>query len=651
LEPVELIPRRTFFDNPDRAMPRLSPDGRYMAYLAPADGVLNVWVGPADDPDAARPVTEDRGRGIRDFFWAYDARHVVYVQDTGGDENWHVHLTDVESGETRDVSPLDGVAARIFHVSHRHPERILIGLNDRNPHYHAPYVLDLATGERTLVEENERFIVYVSDEDLNLRLGVEPTAEGGAVYHRRNAEGEWEPFGTTHPDDALTTGPVEFDAVARVLYMVDSRDRDTAAWTETDWESGATRVLAEDPRADVSDYLSHPTTGRVEAVAFDYERRHWIVLDDAVRDDLDFLAGVCDGEVDVVSRTLADDRWIVAYVMDDGPVRYFLYERDAREARYLFSTRKKIEDLPLAKMQAHVLRSRDGLDLVSYLSLPPWADADGDGRPDAPLPMVLMVHGGPWARDAWGYNPHHQWLANRGYAVLSVNFRGSTGFGKTFINAGDGEWAARMHDDLLDGVEWAISEGITERDRVAIMGGSYGGYATLVGLTFTPDVFACGVDIVGPSSLITLLQSFPPYWSPIKGQFFRRVGDPATEEGRAYLLSRSPISRVEQIERPLLIAQGANDPRVTQVESDQIVDAMHEKGIPVTYVLYPDEGHGFARPENRFSFYAAVEGFLARHLGGRLEPVGDAFEDSSITVPAGADEVPGLTEALGVVGD
>jgi dipeptidyl aminopeptidase/acylaminoacyl peptidase len=293
-----------------------------------------------------------------------------------------------------------------------------------------------------------------------------------------------------------------------------------------------------------------------------------------------------------------------------------------------------------------VIRSRDGLNLVSYLTLPREADPDGDGRPSRPAPLVLSVHGGPWARDSWGLDSVHQWLANRGYAVLSVNFRGSTGFGKQFVNAANREWAAKMHDDLLDAVDWAVREGIAPRDKVCILGASYGGYAALVGLTFTPTVFACAVDVVGPSNLITLLNTIPPYWEPGIAQFTARAGDHRTEEGRKFLESRSPLTFVDRIQRPLLIGQGANDPRVKQSESDQIVSAMQKKGIPVTYVVYPDEGHGFVRPENRLSFNAVVEAFLSQHLGGRFQPVGDDFRGSAITVPSGAEGVPGLMEAL-----
>jgi dipeptidyl aminopeptidase/acylaminoacyl peptidase len=300
----------------------------------------------------------------------------------------------------------------------------------------------------------------------------------------------------------------------------------------------------------------------------------------------------------------------------------------------------------LANMHPVTIDSRDGLGLVSYYTLPPGSHGDGDGVPDQPLAMVLVPHGGPWGRDRWGYDGWHQWLANRGYVVLTVNFRASTGFGKAFINAGNREWGAKMHDDLIDAVDWAIEQGIADPARVAIMGGSYGGYATLAGLTFTPDKFACGVDLVGPANLVTLLETMPPYWKPQVELFTTRVGDFRTEDGRKFLASRSPLTYADRICRPLLIGQGANDPRVKQAESDQIVQAMQAKGIPVTYVLYPDEGHGFARPENRLSFNAIAEAFLSECLGGRFEPVGDDFQGSSIAVPVGAEHVPGLTAAL-----
>jgi dipeptidyl aminopeptidase/acylaminoacyl peptidase len=447
-------------------------------------------------------------------------------------------------------------------------------------------------------------------------------------------------------EDVLTTGIVGFDETGTVLYMIDSRNRNTAAFFALDLETGEQTLIAEDPHADTSDLMIHPTEKIVQAVAFTYERKRWQVIDESIAGDLAYLKTVADGDVEVVSRTLVDDYWMVAYMVDDGPVQYYRYDREEKSAEFLFTERTALEGLSLAKMHPLVIESRDGLDLVSYHTLPVGSDSDFDGRPDEPLPMVLLVHGGPWARDNWGYNSMHQWLANRGYVVLSVNFRSSTGFGKEFTNAGNLEWGGKMHDDLIDAVNWAVQEGVSDPDQVAIMGGSYGGYATLWGITNTSDTFACGVDIVGISNLITLLETIPPYWQPQIELFATRVGDHRTEEGRAFLTRRSPLSYVDRIEKPLLIGQGANDPRVKQAESDQIVQAMQDANIPVTYLLYTDEGHGFARPENRLSFYAVTDAFLAEHLGGRYEPIGDDFEGSSIIVQCGAEEVPGLAEAI-----
>ncbi len=416
--------------------------------------------------------------------------------------------------------------------------------------------------------------------------------------------------------------------------------------TALDLTTGTTAILAEDPRADVAGAMVHPTEETIQAVSFTYARTEWKVLDPAIRGDLDYLKTVAAGDILVTSRTLDDRLWTVAFLLDNGPARSYLYDRAKKQATFLFTNRRALEGLSLARMYPRVITSRDGLSLVSYLTLPPEADRRGDGRPDRPLPLVLLVHGGPWARASWGLDPEHQWLANRGYAVLSVNFRGSTGFGKAFINAATKQWAGKMHEDLLDAVDWAVRERIAQRDKVCIMGGSYGGYATLVGLTFTPEAFACGVDIVGPSNLITLLNTIPPYWEPGMAMFTTRVGDHRTEDGRKLLASRSPLTFVDRIQRPLLIGQGANDPRVKQSEADQVVAAMQKKSIPVTYVLYPDEGHGFARPENSLSFNAVVEAFLSQYLGGRYEPVGNDFKGSTITVPTGAGGVPGLEAAL-----
>ncbi len=641
-----LIPRKLLFGNPDRASAQISPDGVQISWLAPLDGVLNVWVAPADNPAAARPVTRDTGRGIRFYGWAYSGSQIIYLQDAGGDENWHLYSVHLESGFILDLTPLEGIHAQIQEVSPKQPGHILAALNDRDAQFHDIYRIDLATGERSLVLQNDGFAGFVTDADFKVRFAVRMTADGGAEYLERDDNGGWQAFITVGQKDSLTTGPVGFDRSGETLFLTDSRGRDTAALQSVHLPSGVTTILASDARADVSDTLTHPTERTVQAAAFTYERKEWQVLDAAIAADLEFLATVADGDMEVLSRTLDDSCWIVAYLLDNGPVRYYRYLRERREAQFLFTNRAALEGQPLVKNHPVTIPARDGLNLVCYYSLPREADPDNTGLPDKPLPLALLVHGGPWARDEWGYNPVFQLLANRGYAVLSVNFRGSTGFGKGFSNAGNREWGGKMHTDLVDAVQWAVAQGIADPERVGILGGSYGGYAALVGMTFTPEVFACGVDIVGPSNLITLMNTIPPYWQPQIDLFTSRVGDYRTEEGRAFLTERSPLTYVDNIRRPLLIGQGANDPRVKQSESDQIVAAMQEKNIPVTYVLYPDEGHGFARPENNLSFFAVAEAFLAEHLGGRYEPVGDDLAGSSLTAPAGAEYVPGLAAAL-----
>jgi len=642
---VPLIPREVLFGDPERTAVRISPDGRWISYLAPKDGVLNVWVAPAEAPAAATPVTSAAGRGIMSYWWTFLPSHIIYAQDTAGDENWKLYTVNIETGESRLLTPESGVAAFAYAPSSKVPDEIVVALNDRIPQLHDLYRVNLRTGERTLLHLNEGMLTYVLDDEYNIRLGVTMTPDGGMSVFAREEDG-WTPFAVVPAEDTLTTAPVSFDPSGGTLYLIDSRGRDTAALVALDLETQEITVLVEDPKADMDGVLIHPAEYTVQAASSTYERRTWHIIDPSIANDFAYLSTVADGELYVSSRTLDDQVWIVAYDFDDGPTRYYLYDRAKKSARFLFANRPALENAVLAKMYPIIISSRDGLELVSYLTLPPWEQAGDSPRPARPLPLVLEVHGGPWSRDVWGFNPTHQWLANRGYAVLSVNFRGSTGFGKAFLNAGNREWGAKMHDDLLDAVQWAVENGIADPGKVCISGGSYGGYAALAGLTMTPEVFACGVSLVGPSNLITLLESIPPYWEPQVETFVTRVGDHRTEEGREFLRQRSPLTYADRIQSPLLIAHGANDPRVKQAESEQVVAAMQAAGIPVTYLLYPDEGHGFGVPQNRLSFYAVQEAFLHQHLGGRYEPIGDDFAGSSITAPVGAELIPGLVEAL-----
>jgi dipeptidyl aminopeptidase/acylaminoacyl peptidase len=659
---ADRIPRTVFFGNPDKASPKLSPDGTQLAYLAERDGVLNVWVAPIGKLDAAKAVTADKTRPVRSFFWAHDNQHMLYMQDAGGDENWHVFSVNLSTGKTIDLTPMKKIAAQVSGVSDKHPTKVIIGINDRNPQLHDLYTVDITNGEKVLLQANPGFVDIGTDDDFKVRYAMAMAPDGGfhvmvpksgkskakpaktAAKTPPDPMADWELFMAIPQEDALTTNLLSFDKSGKKLYLWDSRNRDRSALMLMDMKSKKQKLIAEHAKADGEAVGFHPKTKKPMAAVFNYARRELKILDKSIQKDFDKLKTISDGEPNVVSVSHDGNTWIVAYNDDDGPVKYYLWDHKKRKEEFLFTNRKELEGLPLSKMHARVIESRDGMELVNYLSLPAESDPDADGKPMQALPMVLLVHGGPWGRDSWGYNSLHQLLTNRGYAVLSVNFRGSTGFGKKFINAANLEWAGKMHDDLLDSVDWATAQGIAQADKVCIMGGSYGGYATLVGLTFTPNKFACGVDIVGPSNIITLLEAIPPYWKPMQDMFKARVGDWTTPEGIKMLKERSPLNKVAQIVRPLLIGQGANDPRVKQAEADQIVEAMKQRDIPVSYVLFPDEGHGFHRPPNNLAFWAATEAFLSAHLGGTYQPAeASEFKGSTLQVPTGVHGIPGFT--------
>ena len=643
-----LIPREALFGNPTRSSGRISPDGQWLSWLAPRDGVMNVWVAPAANPDAARVMTNATDRPIQQYFWAPDGKSVLYIQDKGGDENFLLYGIDLESGAERTLTPFDDTRVQVLGTSETIRDRILVGLNNRDARFHDPYMLDLNSGELTQLLQNDGYAGFIADDNLDLRMALRPNAAGGMDFFPvTNGAIATEPSDSTSLADSLTTQPAGFTTDGKTMYWIDSRGRDTAALIAQDVATGERTIIAENDKADIGGAMSDPKTGEVEAYSFTYLTTEWTAIDPDIQQSLDWLGERLQGEFGVQSRTNDDDKWVVWNDPLTTPSKTFIYDRTANTLTEFYTTRPELEGAPLQTMHTRELTSRDGLTLPTYLTLPPGSDADGDGVPDAAVPMVLLVHGGPWARDNFGYNSYHQWLANRGYAVMSVNFRGSTGFGKNFISAGDLEWGKKMHDDLIDAVDWAIGEGITGADQVAIMGGSYGGYATLAGLAFTPDKFACGVDIVGPSNLETLLETIPPYWEPLIAQFHERMGNPNTPEGLAMLKERSPLYSADRITKPLLIGQGANDPRVKQAESDQIVSAMKEAGIPVTYVLYPDEGHGFAKPTNNIAFNAVTENFLATCLGGRAEPIGDTVGNSTAQIVEGKEHVQGLSEALG----
>ncbi|MGD2134555.1 MAG: S9 family peptidase [Gemmatimonadales bacterium] len=610
-----LIPRTILFGNPERADPQLSPDGTRLSYLAPLDGVLNIWVGRVGE-DEFRPVTHDGDRGVRVYFWAHDNRHLLYLQDVGGDENWRLHKVDPDSGAVTDLTPFENVQVQIVARERRRPTELLVAMNREDPRHHDVFHVDLVSDRLTLAAKNPGNVVgWLADAELRVRAALATRPDGGTeLVVRDTGEAAWRSLLVWSEEDALSSAPLGFTLDGAALYLADSRETDTARLLRLDLATDESTVLATDEHYDVSGAELDPETRDVQLVQFTRARRAWEVLDPALEDDVNALRALDPGDFSIHSRTHADDAWIVEYIEDDGPVAYYRYDRTTKTGEFLLHTRPDLARHTLAAMEPISFTSRDGLTIHGYLTVPHGIEA-------VRLPMVLNVHGGPWHRDVWGYDPESQWFANRGYACLQVNFRGSTGYGKRFLNAGNKAWGAEMHDDLVDAVGWAVDRGVADPERVAIYGGSYGGYAALVGATFTPELFRCAVDIVGPSSLITFIEAIPPYWTSYLEMLYRRVGDPELETD--FLKSRSPLFNVERIRVPLLIAQGANDPRVKQSESEQIVAAMREKGIDHEYLLFPDEGHGFAKPENRLKFYAAAERFLAKHLGGRLEPEHD----------------------------
>lgn len=613
-----LIPREVLFGNPEKASPQISPDGRMLAYLAPDNGVLNVWVrtvGKTDD----RVITSDRKRGVRIYFWQLDSSRIIYLQDEGGNENWHVYQTDLSTKATRDLTPYKNVQAQIVAVDPNFPDQILVGINNRDPKLHDVYRIDLKSGKAELDTQNPGDVAgWNADNNLQVRVAQVFLPDGSTeIRVRDDAKSPWHTFQKWGPDESFG-GVAGFTPDNKGVYLISSVEANASRLLQVDLASGNKTVVAEDKQYDVNNVLQHPKKKTLEAVEFIRARNEWSLVDKSLQPDFDALRKVRDADISINSRDLADKTWIVAYLDDDAPVYYYAYDRATKKPTLLFSNRPALEKYRLAQMRPISFQASDGMTIYGYLTLPVGVEPKN-------LPTVLNVHGGPWGRDVWGLDNEAQWLANRGYAVVQVNFRGSTGYGKAYLNAGDREWAGKMHTDLVDAKNWAVKQGYADPKRVAIYGGSYGGYATLVGLTFTPEEFAAGVDIVGPSNLNTLLKSIPPYWEPIKAVFTKRMG--SEEE---FLNSRSPLFKAAAIKKPLLIAQGANDPRVKQAESDQIVEAMRKAKIPVEYIVFTDEGHGFARPENRLYFYAKSEEFLAKNLGGRYEPMKEVRGHSGV---------------------
>ena len=614
----ELIPREILFGNPVKTRPRLSPDGGFLAYLAPFDNVLNVWIrtiGAEDD----KPVTNDGTRGIRYYSWAEDSKHILYAQDAEGDENWRMYAVDIGTNETEDLTPFENVQVLFIETNKSFPDEVILSMNKEDPRVHDLYHLDLTSGELDLIAKNPgNFIDWIIDTHFKVRGAIAAKEDGGFdLVMRESDEADWQTLVTWDAEDGMTSAPnfvsppTVISEDGKYIFMMDSRNANAGRLIKLEITTGSLEVLVEDPEYDVSQYvLLHPQTNAVQAMALQKDRLEWVVLDKSLADDFRSINSLEHGDFYILSRDNGDKTWLVTFEKDNGPVTYYVYDRTSKKGTYLFNQKPDLDQYKLASMEPISFTSRDGLTIHGYITYP-------TGKEKKNLPVVLDVHGGPWARNTWEFDPHAQWFANRGYACLQVNFRGSIGYGKEFVNAGDKEFGGKAQDDLVDAVNWVIEKGIADPERIAIWGGSYGGYAALVGATLTPDLFCCAVDMFGPSNLITFIEAIPPWYSTLLATIYKRMGNPETEAD--FLKSRSPLFKVDQIKIPILIAQGANDVRVKQVESEQVVEAMKEKGIEYEYILFPDEGHGFRKPQNRLKFYTAAEKFLAKHLGGRFE--------------------------------
>lgn len=618
-----LIDREVFFGDPEISGAQISPDGQFIAFIKPLDGTQNIWVKKADAPfDEARPITADTNRPIRMYFWSRDARYVLYAQDQGGDENFNVYAVDPAAAPApgrkvpaaRNLTEARGVRAALYQVSKQDPDTLFVGLNDRDAAWHDVYKVRISTGERTLLRRNtERISGWVFDLKDQLRLAVRTTDKGDTEVLRVDDAGFTKIYECTVFESC---GPIRFHKDGRRVYMETNRgEPDLTRLVLFDVATGREELVESDPqnRVDFGSAVFSDVTDDLVATAYLDDRTRYYFRDKALEADYRFLQGRVPGaEIGFVRATRDERKWIINAASDVEPGTTYLFDRDRKTLTLQYRIRERLPREHLAPMTSIRYKSSDGLEIPAYLTLP-------RSVPPRSLPMVLVPHGGPWARDEWGYDAMAQFLANRGYAVLQPNFRGSAGYGKKFLNAGNLQWGDLMQDDLTWGVKHLTAEGTVDPGRVAIMGGSYGGYATLAGVAFTPDLYAAAVAIVAPSNLITLLETIPPYWEAGRVVFHRRMGDPNTPEGKAQLVRQSPLTSAAKIRTPLLVVQGANDPRVKRAESDQIVIALRDRGFPVEYLVAPDEGHGFARPVNTMAMFAAAEAFLAKHLNGRFQ--------------------------------
>ena len=618
-----IIDREILFGNPEISTAKLSPTGKFISFIKPYKGVSNIWVkGRYDTFDAAIPVTADTKRPIRSYFWSRDEKYILYVQDKGGDENFQVYAVDPDGEikadgvpESRNITDGKGVRAIIMAVPKSNKEVMYVGINDRDPAWHDLYEVNIASGERKLMIENtQSFTGFYFNVDDELTLASSSDPDGGTIIYKRNGSGNFTKCFECNVEE--TCYPVRGAKDKNLFYFVSNKgEADLSQLGTLNLSTNEFSLIESDPsnQVDFGSAMFSDITNELISTSYTGDKKRIYWKNDEFQSDFRYLKKEFpEEEIVITSMTDNEAMWIVYVNSDTDPGAAYLFRREDKNIEFLYKTRPDLPTEYLSEMQAVRYKSSDGLEISAYLTLPKGIIAQN-------LPAIIMPHGGPWARDTWGYHSWAQFLANRGYVVLQPNFRGSTGFGKAFLNAGNNEWGQLMQDDLTAGVEFLVDKGYADPDYVGIMGGSYGGYATLAGLTFTPDVYAAGVSIVGPSNLFTLLETIPAYWESFRKVFHKRMGDPSTDAGKEQLKKQSPFFHANNIKAPLLVAQGNNDPRVKTAESDQIVVAMRELGLPVEYINFMDEGHGFANPDNNMAFLSVAEQFLAKHLGGRYQ--------------------------------
>ncbi len=627
-KPVKQLPpmidRELFFGDPEISGGQLSPDGKMMSFIKPFKGTRNIWVKKTDDPfEKAKPITADEKRPISSYFWARNSKYILYVQDKDGNENFQVYAVNpmepVEEGKevpvSRNLTNKENARAYIYSVPRTLPDIMYVGLNDRDASWHDLYELKISTGELKLLRKNtDRITGWVFDRRDKLRLAERTNSDGSTDILRVDPKGFVKIY-SCGPLESASCSNFHEDG-QRVYVITNKGDKvDLTQMILLNVTNQKEEFVASDPKkkVDLGNVWFSDLDNHMIASYYDDDKLRIVWEDKSFEKDYKELRKSFNGmEVSFNSSTKDEKKWLIAVYSDTDNGSVYSFDRTTKKTKFQYRPRPKLTNTDLAPMKPISYKSSDGLEIPAYLTLP-------KGPTPKNLPVIVMPHGGPWAKDSWGYNSYAQFLANRGYAVLQMNFRGSTGYGKKFLDAGNRQWGDKMQDDITWGVKYLVSKGIADPKRVGIMGGSYGGYATLAGVTFTPDLYACAISIVGPSSLLTLLASIPPYWEAGRKIFHLRMGDPTNAEGVAQLKRQSPLFSIDKIKTPLMVVQGANDPRVKKAESDQIVYAMHQAKIPVEYICAPDEGHGFARPINNMAFLASAEKFFAEHLNGRYQ--------------------------------